>query len=149
MDLDISTILEALAQLWQMPGRVGPILAIAVGVVGLVSLARHQLTEWIPWLASRRGALLLVALFAGAGSVVVAVLEGETSAVTILLQAGAAALTAIGIRSGAKAAVTGGAATVTGYLDDGSEVEVQRHERVRQPRDYEEHPERYHPPRKL
>lgn len=148
MDLDISTILEALAQLWQMPGRVGPILAIAVGVVGLVSLARHQLTEWIPWLATRRGALLLVGLFAGAGSAVVAVLEGEASVLSIVAQAVAAALTAVGLRSSTKAAITGGAATMTGHLPDGTEVEVLRHEHIRPPADYETHPERYEPPRR-
>lgn len=143
---DIEGVLGVIVELWGTSGRVGPILAIAVAVVGLVSLARRQLTEWVPWLATRRGALTLVALFAAVGSAAAAALEGETSVHSIVAQAVAAALTAVGLRSSTKAAITGGAATMTGHLPDGTEVEVFRHEHIRPPADYETHPERYEPP---
>lgn len=143
---DLESVAAAIAQLWGTAGHVGPILSIALGVMALVALARTQLTQWIPWLATRHGALALVGLFASVGSAALAALAGETSVLTILVQAVAGALTAIGIRSGLKAAKTGGAAEATGWLEDGSEVTYLRHEHVRAPTDYATHPERYEVP---
>lgn len=146
---DIGGFVGTLVELWQTAGRVGPIVSVAVGVIGLVWLARRQLTQWLPWLATRHGALFLVGLFAFGGSAGVAALEGETSLLAIIIQAGAAAFTAIGIRSGAKAALTGGAAEMEAFTGDGEKVLVMRHEHVRKPKDFDTHPEKYEPPRGL
>lgn len=109
MDLfDPTTIFELLGQLWNLPGAVGPIMTVAAATVFLVNLARKQLTAWIPWLATRRGALTLVGIFAAVGTAVTAALQGETSLLQLAVQAVASALTAIGMRSGVKAAAKGG-----------------------------------------
>ena len=131
MDLfDPSTILDLLGKLWSLPGPVGPIVTVAAATVFLVNLARKQLTEWIPWLATRRGALTLVGIFAGVGTAVSAALQGETSLLQLVVQALAAALTAVGMRSSTKAAKTGGAATIDGW--EGTEpVTVLKHENVK------------------
>lgn len=111
MDIfDPTTFVEVLGQIWNLPGAVGPILAVAVSTVFLVNLARKQLTAWIPWLATRRGALTLVGVFAAVGTAVTAALEGETSLLQLAVQAVAAALTAVGMRSSTKAAKAGGTA---------------------------------------
>lgn len=112
MDIfDPTTFVEVLGQIWNLPGAVGPIMTVAVTTVFLVNLARKQLTAWIPWLATRRGALTLVGVFAAVGTAVTAALEGETSLIQLAVQAVAAALTAVGMRSSTKAAKTGGVAT--------------------------------------
>lgn len=131
---DLTGFLGVLVEIWQTSGRVGPIVAIAVAVIASVHFARLQLTQWIPWLATRHGALFLVALFAVGNSAGLAALEGETSLLAILLQAGAAAVTAIGLRSGTKAAKTGGAATIEGWFGE-EKVLVMKHEHVRPPKD--------------
>lgn len=111
MDIfDPTTFVEVLGQIWNLPGAVGPILTVAVTTVFLVNLARKQLTAWIPWLATRRGALTLVGVFAAVGTAVTAALEGETSLLQLAVQAVAAALTAVGMRSSTKAAKAGGTA---------------------------------------
>lgn len=134
---DLQGFIALLVQVWQSSARVGPIVAIALGVVGMVWLARRQLSEWIPWLATRRGALVLVALFAAAGSAGMAALQGETSVLAIVVQAIAAALTAVGIRSSTKAAKTGGAAEMEAWTEDGEKVFVLKHQYVRMPKDAE------------
>lgn len=112
MDIfDPSTFVEVLGRLWNLPGAIGPILTVAAATMFLVNLARKQLTEWIPWLATRRGALTLVGIFAAVGTAVTAALEGETSLLQLAVQALAAALTAVGLHSSTKAAKMGGVAT--------------------------------------
>jgi len=108
---DPSTFVEVLGRLWNLPGAIGPILTVAAATVFLVNLARKQLTEWIPWLATRRGALTLVGIFAAVGTAVTAALEGETSLLQLAAQALASAFTAVGMHSSTKAAKTGGVAT--------------------------------------
>lgn len=131
MDIfDPTTFVEVLGRLWNLPGAVGPILTVAAATVFLVNLARKQLTAWIPWLATRRGALTLVGIFAAVGTAVTAALEGETSLLQLVVQAVAAALTAVGLHSSTKAAKMGGAATIDGW--DGAEpVTVLKHENVK------------------
>ena len=131
MDLfDPTTIFELLGQLWNLPGAVGPIMTVAAATVFLVNMARKQLTAWIPWLATRRGALTLVGIFAAVGTAVSAALQGETSLLQLVVQAVVAALTAVGMRSSTKAAKTGGAATIDGW--EGTEpVTVLKHENVK------------------
>lgn len=116
---------------------------IAVCVVGIVYALRRWGAGLWPWLATRRGALVMVLASAATGSVAVGLIAGQ-AVPAIVVQALVAALMAVGGHSGGKAAIAGGEATMIAHLDDGTPVEVLRHERVAVPKDYAQRPERYH-----
>lgn len=104
--LDPQGYADLIAALWAQ-ARYAPLIAAVV--VGIVAALRRWGAGVLPWVATRRGALVLVLASAASSSVAVGLLTGQ-AVPSIVVQALLAALMAVGGHAGGEAAVRGGAA---------------------------------------